>query len=66
MVRATDPMPEPPVEPEPGDCCGAGCDPCVFDLHAEALERYRERLEAWRRRYATDAQVDAAAKRKPA
>lgn len=33
----------PPVEPELEDCCRSGCCPCVFDLYAEALERY----EAW-------------------
>jgi hypothetical protein len=33
----------PPVEPELEDCCRSGCTPCVFDLYAEALERY----EAW-------------------
>ncbi|HEY1226984.1 MAG TPA: oxidoreductase-like domain-containing protein [Ramlibacter sp.] len=33
----------PPVEPDLEDCCRSGCCPCVFDLYAEALERY----EAW-------------------
>ncbi|MGZ5200990.1 MAG: oxidoreductase-like domain-containing protein [Telluria sp.] len=33
----------PPVEPELEDCCRSGCSPCVFDLYAEAVERY----EAW-------------------
>lgn len=33
----------PPVEPELEDCCRSGCCPCVFDLYAEALERY----DAW-------------------
>jgi hypothetical protein len=33
----------PPVEPELEDCCRSGCCPCVFDLYAEAMERY----EAW-------------------
>jgi hypothetical protein len=33
----------PPVEPELEDCCRSGCTPCVFDLYAEAVERY----EAW-------------------
>ena len=26
-----DPRPTPPVEPHPAECCGKGCDPCVFD-----------------------------------
>jgi hypothetical protein len=33
----------PPVEPELEDCCRSGCSPCVFDLYAQAVERY----EAW-------------------
>ena len=34
-----DPPPTPPVEPDPGDCCGNGCDPCIFDLHDLARSR---------------------------
>jgi hypothetical protein len=36
-------IPQPPVEPALEDCCRSGCTPCIFDLYAEALERY----EAW-------------------
>lgn len=34
-------LPAPPVPPEPGECCGSGCTPCVFDLYEDALARYR-------------------------
>ncbi|MEO6929364.1 MAG: oxidoreductase-like domain-containing protein [Casimicrobiaceae bacterium] len=47
-----DPDP-PPVEPTPphaDDCCRSGCDPCVFDLHDDAISRYRNALRAWRQR----------------
>jgi hypothetical protein len=37
------PIPHQPVEPALEDCCRSGCTPCVFDLYADALERY----EAW-------------------
>ncbi|WP_202842654.1 oxidoreductase-like domain-containing protein [Luteimonas saliphila] len=49
---ADDPRPEPPEPPLPGDCCDGGCDPCIHDLHAEALRHYRERLARWRERHA--------------
>ena len=42
-----DPRPQPPSAPQPGDCCGGGCTLCVFDLHAQALERYQQQLAAW-------------------
>ena len=45
-----DPEPRPPEHPHPGDCCGNGCEPCVFDLYDEALERYRRDLRVWRER----------------
>jgi hypothetical protein len=46
-----DPRPEPSLQPAPDECCGSGCNPCVFDLYDEALERYRVRLEAWMQRH---------------
>ncbi|HTV84193.1 MAG TPA: oxidoreductase-like domain-containing protein [Dyella sp.] len=46
-----DPPPRPPVEPDPDDCCGNGCDPCIFDFYEEARQHYREALAAWRERH---------------
>ena len=46
-----DPPPVPPVEPDPGDCCGNGCDPCIFDFYEEARQHYREALADWRLRH---------------
>jgi hypothetical protein len=43
----SDPLPQPPEPPLPGDCCGNGCSPCVWDLHAEAMD-------AWRRQAALE------------
>ncbi len=52
MLRTDpDPMPQPPAQPDLHDCCGSGCNPCVFDLYDAALERYREALRAWRERH---------------
>ncbi|WP_407671021.1 oxidoreductase-like domain-containing protein [Paraburkholderia sartisoli] len=46
-----DPMPVPPTQPELEDCCGSGCDPCIFDIYEAALERYRVALAAWEARH---------------
>lgn len=45
-----DPMPQAPVPPDLDACCGNGCDPCIFDLHDLAMDRYRQDLRAWRAR----------------
>ena len=41
------PPPVPPEAPSDEDCCRSGCDPCVFDRYAEAMERYRAELKTW-------------------
>ena len=46
-----DPMPVPPALPDLDECCGGGCEPCIFDLHEAAMERYREAVRAWRERH---------------
>jgi hypothetical protein len=46
-----DPPPRAPVEPDLNECCGNGCDPCIFDLYEEARQHYREALTAWRARH---------------
>lgn len=46
--RKAVPPPVPPVEPEPWQCCGSGCDPCVYDRYWEDLDRYEAALERWR------------------
>lgn len=45
-------LPPPPREPDLDECCGSGCDPCVFDVYEERLERWRERCERLRARSA--------------
>ena len=46
-----DPMPQPPEEPAPNECCGSGCPLCVLDLYAEELAHYRTQLAAWKLRH---------------
>lgn len=45
---ADKPLPRPPREPDPADCCGSGCEPCIFEIYEERLERWRERCRAIR------------------
>ncbi|WP_370551335.1 oxidoreductase-like domain-containing protein [Glaciimonas sp. PAMC28666] len=42
-----DAAPTPPVQPDLDDCCASGCNPCIFDLYEEELDRYRARLQLW-------------------
>ncbi|XP_065352112.1 NADH-cytochrome b5 reductase-like [Cloeon dipterum] len=30
-----------PEEPKVGDCCGEGCNPCVYDIYRESLKRFK-------------------------
>jgi hypothetical protein len=46
-----DPAPTPPERPKAADCCGRGCDPCIFDLYEEDLARYELALRDWRLRH---------------
>lgn len=46
-----DPRPQPPREPAPEECCNGGCELCVFDRYANALERYRFDLQEWLSRH---------------
>ncbi|TAK87318.1 MAG: hypothetical protein EPO01_07420 [Aquabacterium sp.] len=46
-----DPMPRPPEPPDPGACCGSGCDPCVMDLYDLEMDQYRQALRAWKARH---------------
>ncbi|HEY7903096.1 MAG TPA: oxidoreductase-like domain-containing protein [Casimicrobiaceae bacterium] len=47
-----DRKPAAPEPPEPADCCGGGCERCVYDLHEEAMDRWREALRQWQARHA--------------
>jgi hypothetical protein len=46
-----DPRPVPPERPEPDECCNGGCDRCIFDVYADAMERYEADLAAWQARH---------------
>ena len=48
---ANDPRPVPPDEPQPGECCESGCDPCVWDFYNQELAHYRQELARWLERH---------------
>jgi hypothetical protein len=37
-------LPPRPREPDPSECCGRGCDPCVYTYYERALERWHEKI----------------------
>ncbi len=43
----TSPAPQPPRKPEPHECCGTGCIPCVMDIYEEELWQYEKDLKTW-------------------
>ncbi len=51
-------MPQPPPQPDLDACCGNGCDPCIFDLHELAVDRYRRELREWRVRHPEAPRLD--------
>lgn len=58
------PRPLPPSKPDIDDCCHAGCNPCIFDLYHEALERYRAELKIWEENVAAAPARPARAKKR--
>lgn len=45
-----DELPQPPEKPDPNDCCGGGCTPCIFEIYNEELAKYEIELLEWKRR----------------
>ncbi|PZU10812.1 oxidoreductase-like domain-containing protein [Sphingomonas sp.] len=45
-ARSSIAPPPPPTRPEPHECCGRGCCPCIFDYYNDALARWREAMRA--------------------
>ena len=35
----------PPRKPEPHECCGTGCIPCVMDIYEEELYEYEKAMK---------------------
>jgi len=43
--------PIPPQPPVPGECCGRGCEMCMWDYYRLAQARYAEADAAWQAQY---------------
>lgn len=39
-------LPPPPIAPEPEDCCGSGCVPCVLDIYEQEVAIWKRQCEA--------------------
>jgi len=39
-----------PEEPDPDECCGSGCNVCVWDIYNDRLEKYEQLLEEHKER----------------
>ncbi len=37
-------LPKRPEEPHELECCGRGCDPCIFDYYERALSRWEAKV----------------------
>ncbi|RQP24796.1 oxidoreductase-like domain-containing protein [Piscinibacter terrae] len=48
----SDPEPQAPLAPGDDECCGNGCDPCIFDFYAIERERFLKEHKAWQDRQA--------------
>lgn len=44
-------MPVPPERPQADECCNGGCERCIFDVYADARERYEAEVAAWKARH---------------
>jgi hypothetical protein len=36
-----------PEKPDIDDCCGQGCDPCVFDTYETHMEKYDDQMQEY-------------------
>jgi hypothetical protein len=39
-------LPKMPQPPDPAECCGRGCDPCILDYYDRALQRWEDKVRA--------------------
>ncbi|KAL4501470.1 hypothetical protein ABPG72_021277 [Tetrahymena utriculariae] len=50
-TKTVPPKPQRPEEPDQDDCCGSGCQVCVFDRYYQKLEEYEEKMMEWEEKY---------------
>lgn len=37
-------LPPKPKEPDPAECCGRNCDPCIYTYYERALEKWKKKI----------------------
>ena len=47
MADVFDPEPLPPQAPGENECCGSGCERCVWVVHAEETAHWRQAHADW-------------------
>ena len=47
------PKPIKPIAPDSDECCGQGCQRCVFDIYYDRLEKYELDLEEYNKQNKT-------------
>lgn len=48
MSHAEDKLPPPPRKPDPDECCGSGCIPCILEVYEDELDAWKKRVAAIR------------------
>jgi len=38
-------IPPKPEKPTPEECCGSGCNPCIYDYYYRELEKWEEKYQ---------------------
>jgi len=51
-------LPPRPEEPLPGECCGRGCERCVYVYYEEALQRWEEKVALLKTQHGAQEQPD--------
>jgi len=46
-------LPPPPQAPHHSECCGRGCEHCVYVYYEEAIRRWEERIIALKAEYSS-------------
>lgn len=59
LMSTSSAKPVPPRKPEPQECCGTGCIPCVMDIYEEELWEYERNLKQWQSANQTELESSA-------
>ncbi len=54
-------LPPKPRKPDLDECCGSGCDPCVFDVYHDAVDAWKRACREIEARAKADAEASARA-----